>query len=216
MSRNEHGLPVGVTYNQARDRRHLAMCAYGTRAVAVLRALAEGRPPDADGALDGEDVARDPLTGEHLLPDEHQVAIPEGLLTARPCRYCDGTGTTRERRRPDGRVWMQSGPCPSCDARGTKQRGPEPLERAWNGFSHVLTAHQEYDDAFGRDDTFDCGCAETNPDGRCTCDPAHAEYLICAGQAACLYSLRIPPRRWRLRTSRRAIRSGSVIGGGSG
>jgi hypothetical protein len=45
---------------------------------------------------------------------------------------------------------------------------------------------------------------------------ALAENLIRAAQAACSYSLMIPPSHWRRRTSRRAIRSGSVIGGGSG
>ncbi|TDD81177.1 hypothetical protein E1293_19220 [Actinomadura darangshiensis] len=33
-------------------------------------------------------------------------------------------------------------------------------------------------------------------------DPAPAENLVRAGQAACSYSLRIPPRRCRLRTFR--------------
>jgi putative ATP-dependent endonuclease of OLD family len=45
---------------------------------------------------------------------------------------------------------------------------------------------------------------------------APAENSIRAGQAARSYSLRIPPRRWRLRMSRRAICSGSLIGRGSG
>ncbi len=43
-----------------------------------------------------------------------------------------------------------------------------------------------------------------------------AENLVRAAQAACSYSLRIPPRRWRRRTFRRAICPGSMIGGGSG
>ncbi len=42
-----------------------------------------------------------------------------------------------------------------------------------------------------------------------------AENSIRAGQAACSYSCRIPPRRSRRRTSRTAIRPGSVIGTGS-
>ena len=45
---------------------------------------------------------------------------------------------------------------------------------------------------------------------------ALAENLIHAVQAACSYALRIPPSRWRRRMFRRVIRSGSVIGGGSG
>jgi hypothetical protein len=45
---------------------------------------------------------------------------------------------------------------------------------------------------------------------------ALAENLIRARQAACSCSWRIPPRRWRLRMSRWAIWSRSMIGGGSG
>ncbi|GAA1913302.1 hypothetical protein GCM10009753_51810 [Streptantibioticus ferralitis] len=45
---------------------------------------------------------------------------------------------------------------------------------------------------------------------------ALAEYFIHAGQAACVYSCRVPPSRTRRRMSRRAIRSGSSIGLGSG
>jgi hypothetical protein len=55
--------------------------------------------------------------------------------------------------------------------------------------------------------------------GRChfsDFEDAPAENLIRAGQAACSYSWRIPPRRWRLRMPRPAICSGSVIAGGSG
>ncbi|GAB3831558.1 SCO6880 family protein [Dactylosporangium cerinum] len=40
--------------------------------------------------------------------------------------------------------------------------------------------------------------------------PALAENLVRAGQAACSYSWRMPPRRSRLRMSRRAILSGSA------
>jgi hypothetical protein len=40
--------------------------------------------------------------------------------------------------------------------------------------------------------------------------------LIRAGQAACSYTRRMPPRRSRRRMSRRASWSGSVIGSGSG
>jgi hypothetical protein len=47
-------------------------------------------------------------------------------------------------------------------------------------------------------------------------DVALAENLIRARQAACSYSWRIPPRRCRLRMSRWAIWSRSMIGGGSG
>jgi hypothetical protein len=47
-------------------------------------------------------------------------------------------------------------------------------------------------------------------------DAAPADNLIRAGQAACSYSCKIPPRRSRLRMSRRAILSGSSIGGGNG
>ncbi|CAM5268823.1 hypothetical protein SHIRM173S_02474 [Streptomyces hirsutus] len=47
-------------------------------------------------------------------------------------------------------------------------------------------------------------------------DSVLAEYLIHAGQAACRYSWRVPPSRARRRMSRRAIRSGSSIGAGSG
>ncbi|MFI0487549.1 hypothetical protein [Actinomadura sp. 9N215] len=42
---DEFGLPVGVSDRQARERRYLALCAYGARAVAVLRAVADHRPP---------------------------------------------------------------------------------------------------------------------------------------------------------------------------
>ena len=42
-------------------------------------------------------------------------------------------------------------------------------------------------------------------------NPAPAENPVRPGQAACSYSLRIPSRRWCLRTSRRVIWSGSVI-----
>jgi hypothetical protein len=52
--------------------------------------------------------------------------------------------------------------------------------------------------------------------GRRLLDRAPAENLIHAAQAACRYSWRIPPKRWCLRMSMRAIWSGSVIGGGSG
>jgi hypothetical protein len=47
-------------------------------------------------------------------------------------------------------------------------------------------------------------------------DAALAENVIRAGQAACSYSWRIPPRRSRRRMSRRAICSGSAIGAGNG
>jgi putative transposase len=47
-------------------------------------------------------------------------------------------------------------------------------------------------------------------------DVALAENLIRRRQAACSYSWRIPPRRRRLRMSRWAIWSRSMIGGGSG
>ena len=47
-------------------------------------------------------------------------------------------------------------------------------------------------------------------------NPAPAEILIRAVQAACSYGLRIPPSRRRRRMFRRAIWSGSVIGGGGG
>jgi ADP-ribosylglycohydrolase len=43
-----------------------------------------------------------------------------------------------------------------------------------------------------------------------------AENTVRAGQAACRYSWRMPPRRSRLRMSRRSSRSSSVIGRGSG
>jgi DNA-binding CsgD family transcriptional regulator len=46
--------------------------------------------------------------------------------------------------------------------------------------------------------------------------PCGCRLFIRAGQAACRYSWRVPPSRSRLRTSRCAIRSGSVIGAGSG
>jgi hypothetical protein len=42
-------------------------------------------------------------------------------------------------------------------------------------------------------------------------EPALAENLVRAGQAACSYSWRRPPRRSRLRTLKRAILSGSAI-----
>jgi hypothetical protein len=42
-------------------------------------------------------------------------------------------------------------------------------------------------------------------------DVAPAGNVIRAGQEACLYSLRIPPRHWCLRMSRLTIWSGSVI-----
>lgn len=43
-----------------------------------------------------------------------------------------------------------------------------------------------------------------------------AENLVRAGQAACSYSLRIPPSRCLLRMFRWAISSESTIGGGNG
>jgi acyl transferase domain-containing protein/NAD(P)H-dependent flavin oxidoreductase YrpB (nitropropane dioxygenase family) len=46
--------------------------------------------------------------------------------------------------------------------------------------------------------------------------PVLAGNVIRAGHAACWYSWRMPPRRSRLRMSRQAIRSGSVIGSGRG
>ncbi len=46
--------------------------------------------------------------------------------------------------------------------------------------------------------------------------PCGCRLFIRAGQAACRYSWRVPPSRSRRRTSRYAIRSGSVIGSGSG
>jgi hypothetical protein len=46
--------------------------------------------------------------------------------------------------------------------------------------------------------------------------PCGCRLFIRAGQAACRYSWRMPPSRSRLRTSRCAIRSGSVSGSGSG
>jgi 2'-hydroxyisoflavone reductase len=49
------------------------------------------------------------------------------------------------------------------------------------------------------------------PHERCGC-----RLFIRSGQAACWYSWRVPPSRSCLRMSRRAIRSGSVIGLGSG
>ena len=62
--------------------------------------------------------------------------------------------------------------------------------------------------------------AELNRQGtdvaRCTVERVPAENPVHAGHAAFSYSLRIPPRRWRLRTSSRVIWSGSVMGGGSG
>jgi hypothetical protein len=47
-------------------------------------------------------------------------------------------------------------------------------------------------------------------------DPVPAENLVCAGQAACSYSWRMPPRRSRLRMLRRAILAGSAIVVGNG
>lgn len=47
-------------------------------------------------------------------------------------------------------------------------------------------------------------------------NPALAEYLVHAGQAACAYSCRVPPSIARRRMSRRAIRSGSSIGSSNG
>ena len=49
------------------------------------------------------------------------------------------------------------------------------------------------------------------PDWRCS-----YRNLVRAGQAACSYSWRMPPRRSRLRMSRRINLFGSAIGGGSG
>jgi hypothetical protein len=45
-------------------------------------------------------------------------------------------------------------------------------------------------------------------------DPALAEILVRAGQAACSYSWRMPPRRSHLGMLRRVIVSGSAIGVG--
>jgi hypothetical protein len=43
----------------------------------------------------------------------------------------------------------------------------------------VLAAHQEHDDAFVRDDTFDGDCADNNAAGRCACDPHYIpEHMI--------------------------------------
>jgi D-arabinono-1,4-lactone oxidase len=75
-----------------------------------------------------------------------------------------------------------------------------------------LVAENEHFEFFWFPHTKYCNTKRNNR----SAGPALAENLIRALQAACSYSWRIPPRRWRLRMSRWAIWSRSMIGGGSG
>lgn len=166
------------TYTRACQRRYAALCRYGTRAVAVLQAVADGRAPDGDGALQGEDAAVNAVTGEPLMPDEDQVDIPRGVQTPRPCTACRATGTMPAVTAPDGTVMMGPTPCVFCTD-GISYDPPAILDRAWDGFAEGLVARREYDDAFRNDEDRECFCADDEPDGRCICDPYYIpEHLI--------------------------------------